>query len=301
MKSYYRYSFGKYNILQTPTLWTVLQNYNYMIVLGDRAWIIDPGDIEPIQKTLNSNELKPRGIYLTHHHQDHVGAATTLSKQYNCPVFGFEGDAHRLPPLDQCYRENDELDLGGLKARVLFFPGHTLGLCAFYIKEKNWLFSNDLLFSLGCGRIFEGSFKQMYESLKKLRELPDETLVFCSHEYTQNNLEFALDLFPEDKKIQQCRNGILDKIKNKEPTVPTLLSFEKEHNPFLRWDDPDLRRQLVLKKIKEVRKDSAMKGSLEQELQETKTLKTMQSQKQGLQIMEDWEVFAEIRRRKDQF
>ena len=276
MKDYYRYSFGKWSVLQTPTLWTALQNYNYMITLDNKAWIIDPGDIEPIQKTLKNHGLQVMGIYLTHHHQDHVGAATALSKYYKCPIFGFERDAHRLPPLDQNYRENDELDMGGLKAQVLFFPGHTLGLCAFYIKEKNWLFSNDLLFSLGCGRVFEGSFKQMYESLKKLRELPDETLSFCSHEYTYNNLKFALSLFPEDKKIQQCREGILEKINKGEPTVPVSLGFEKVHNPFLRWDDPDLRGQLNLKRNKHL-------------------------QIQDPENMQDWEFFAEIRRQKDSF
>ncbi len=250
MKNCHHYSFGEHSILQTPTLWTVLQNYNYMIVLGKKAWIIDPGEFEPIEKTLKSHGLQAQGIYLTHHHQDHVGAALSLSERYSCPVFGFEKDAHRLPPLDYSYVENEKLEIAGLGAEVLFFPGHTLGLCAFYIREKNWLFSNDLLFSLGCGRVFEGTFKQMHESLKKLKNLPDETLLFCSHEYTKNNLDFALSFFPKDKKIQQCREGILEKIRKDEPTVPTPLGFEKVHNPFLRWDDPDLREQLSLKKLK---------------------------------------------------
>ncbi len=276
MKSCYRYSFGKHSILQTPTLWPTHQNYNYMITRDDRAWIVDPGELEPIQRTLQNNKLRPQGIYLTHHHQDHVAAATALAKDHGCPVFGFRKDAHRLPPLDQTYMENEELEIAGLKTQVLLLPGHTLGLCAFYIKEKNWLFSNDLVFSLGCGRVFEGSFKQMHTSLKKLRDLPSETWLFCSHEYTQNNLEFALSLFPEDRKIQQCQEGILEKVRDGDPTVPTLLGFEKTHNPFLRWDDSDLRQQLALGK-------------------------TGGPQALNPEIMEDWKVFAEIRKRKDQF
>ena len=261
-KNYYSYSFGKHRILQTPCLWASLQNYNYMIVHEDQAWIIDPGEFDPIERTLKDNQLKPQGIYLTHHHQDHIGSAVPLSKKYHCPIFGFQGDLHRLPPLDQSFKEKDELEMGQLKAQVICFPGHTLGLCAFYIKEKNWLFSSDLLFSLGCGRVFEGSLKQMFESLKKLRELPGETLIFSSHEYSQNNLNFALHLFPKDEKLNHCRKNILDKVKSGQPTVPTLLSFEKEYNPFLRWDDPLLGKN---------------------------------------QNMEDWEFFAEIRKQKDLF
>ena len=275
-EDHYCYSFGQWSILQTPTLWKAFQNYNYIITLDNKAWIIDPGEFKPIGKTLQSHGLQLQGIYLTHHHQDHVGAATEFSKHYNCPVFGFKKDRHRLPPLDHSYMENEKLEIAGLEAEVLFFPGHTLGLCAFYIKEKNWLFSNDLLFSLGCGRVFEGSFKQMYGSLKKLRELPDETLVFCSHEYTHNNLRFALSLFPEDKKIQECQKEILEKLNKKEPTVPTSLGFEKECNPFLRWDDLDLRKQLDLKKGE----GSPIKNP---------------------ETMENWEFFAEIRKQKDQF
>ena len=265
MKDHYCYNFNEYKILQTPTLWESLQNYNYMITNSGKAWILDPGDWEPIQKTLQANKLQVAAIYLTHHHPDHVGASLQISKYYDCPIFGFQKDQHRLPPLDQAYEDNEELDMGDLKARVIFLPGHTLGLCAFYIEEKNWLFSNDLLFSLGCGRVFEGSFKQMFESLKRVRSLPDRTLLFCSHEYTKNNLEFALRLFPEDEKLRQCQREIFEKTKRGEPTVPTPLGFEKKHNPFLRWEDPYLRKCLK------------MEGK------------------------QDWEVFAEIRKRKDGF
>lgn len=265
MNEFYSYSFKDYSVYQTPNLWQTYQNYNYMIAHRGKAFVFDPGEFAPIHNCLLQNGLELAGIYLTHHHQDHTGATKKFKHQWNCPVYGFQKDRERLPELTNTFHENDIIEIAGLKAKILFLPGHTSGLCAFYIPDKNWLFSNDLIFSLGCGRIFEGTAKQMYDSLNTVFQLPDETLIFSSHEYTQSNLHFALSVFKEDKKLLNIKKEIQHKLDNSIPTVPTTLAFEKQHNPFLRWNDLEIRQTL------------------------------------NLEDAENWQVFARIRELKDNF
>ncbi len=246
MKAFYSYSFDYHQIFQTPNLWQTYQNYNYMIVHNKEAWIFDPGEFGPLQNTLKSNQLILKGIYLTHHHRDHVGAAEELAHHWKAPIFGFKKDQNRLPPLTQSFEEGEELKIASLQAQILFLPGHTLGLCAFYFPEKKWLFSNDLLFSLGCGRVFEGSYVQMFQSLNHVRVLPKETLIFSSHEYTLKNLEFCLSLNPLSKEYQELYKNTERNLKEFIPSVPTTLEFEKKHNPFLRWDDHAFKKSIGL-------------------------------------------------------
>ena len=263
MNPFYSYQFEDLIIFQTPTLWQTYKNYNYIIARGNKATIIDPGELEPIQNTIEKNNLQVESIILTHHHPDHVGATESLAKLYKCEVLGFQGDQKRLPALTKTYFENEELVIQGHKAKILFLPGHTLGLCAFHFEELNLLFSNDLIFSLGCGRVFEGTFEQMFESLKRVRQLPDQTIVFSSHEYTLQNLKFGQELFPFDDKLKEVEKLIRTKLANNIPTVPTTLGFEITYNPFLRWDDPAIRKFMELEEA------------------------------------DNWQVFAEIRRLKD--
>lgn len=265
MKDFYVHKFGDYQIIQTPNLWSSYQNYNYILGKGKKAVIFDPGELAPITKSLESNGLTLTAIYLTHHHKDHTGATEALQAQWNCPVYGFEQDQHRLPPLTHKFSAGDLLKILDLDSRILFLPGHTLGLCAFYFAEKNWLFCNDALFSLGCGRVFEGTHQQMHESLQVITQLPDETWLFCSHEYTANNLKFALSALPDDPALNKISESIFMKRQQDEPTVPTTLLFEKEHNPFLRCDDKFMRKAL------------------------------------GMADEPSWQVFAHLRTRKDHF
>lgn len=240
MKDFYLYPFDEHQIIQTPNLWQTYQNYNYMISFKGKAYVIDPGDLNPIENTLTKNNLELAAIYLTHHHPDHVGATKVLAEKFQCPVYGFAGDKHRLPALTQTYENNEILNIANLEAQVMHLPGHTTGLCAFYIKEKNWLFSNDLIFSLGCGRVFEGTHEQMFTSLQTVAQLPNETLIFSSHEYTLSNLNFSLSLFPADPKLAKASQEISQKLSQQHPTVPTTLGFEKKANLFLRCQDPSL-------------------------------------------------------------
>ncbi len=263
MKDFYTYQFDDLSIYQTPTLWNTYRNYNYIVARGNHAIVIDPGEKEPILKTIESNNLQVQSIYLTHHHPDHTGATQSLKKVLDCEVIGFQGDQKRLPILSKSYYADETLDILEHKVHVMHLPGHTHGLCAFHFTDAKLLFSNDLIFSIGCGRVFEGTFQQMFESLKQVRELADDTVLFCSHEYTQQNLAFARGLFPEDQRLQEAEAKIQTLLANHKPTVPTTLDFEKKHNPFLRWDDPAIRKAMEL------------------------------------EAAEDWQVFAEIRRLKD--
>lgn len=244
MKAFYQYNIDDISVLQTPMLWQSYQAYNYMLARDNKAWIFDPGEMQPIDNTLVKNNLQPQAIYLTHHHNDHVGATKDLVKKYSCPVFGFSGDNHRLPSLTDNFDDQATLEIAGHQAQVLHLPGHTLGLCAFYFQKLGLLFSNDLLFSLGCGRVFEGSFDQMYQSLNQIRQFPDETLVFASHEYTLQNLNFAIETFPDDSALNEIKKNIIQKNSQNLPTLPTRIGFEKKYNPFLRWDDPAIRSSL---------------------------------------------------------
>jgi hydroxyacylglutathione hydrolase len=265
MKPHYTYSFGDHQILQTPTLWSTYQHYNYMISHKGTAYIFDPGEFAPIKQTLSEHQLHLDGIYITHHHHDHTGAVAELAKEWNCPVYGFAQDQKRLPALTQTYQDKETLKIADLECQVIHCPGHTMGLCVFFFPEKKWLFVNDLVFSMGCGRVFEGTYEQMHHSLQKITHLPKDTLLFSSHEYTQSNLEFALNQLPNDAKIRAADQAIQLKHKAQQPTVPSTLGFELAHNPFLRTQDPHIRQTLHLTDAK------------------------------------DWEVFAELRRRKDAY
>ncbi len=246
MKPYYIYPFNEHEIIQTPNLWSTHQNYNYIIKKGKKAWIIDPGDPLPIQKTLTDLDLELMGIYLTHHHHDHTGASEWLQKKWSCPSFGLKNEISRLPHIDHPFLAGDQIKIADLNVEVIFTPGHTLGLCAFYFPEKKWLFSSDLIFSMGCGRVFEGSYEQMLYSLKIIRDLDDQTIIFSSHEYTEKNILFCLSLLPDSLEFNSLLKITRDKMFKQIPTVPMTLGEEKKLNPFLRWDDQDLKKSLNL-------------------------------------------------------
>lgn len=244
MKDFYIHDYQHFQIIQTPNLWKTYQNYNYMLAKSGKAVVIDPGDYKPIRKTLKSNNLSVEKIVLTHHHPDHVGAVEKLKKEFNCDVWGFQKDRLRLPGITQTFQDGESLAMAGEFFEIIHCPGHTLGLCTLYNARKNILFSNDLLFSLGCGRVFEGNMVEMYNSLQKVARLPIETQVFCSHEYTLSNLKFALKTFPKDSLLGLVADEILAKVEKGIPTVPSSLGFEKKYNPFLRCWDPGLKEAL---------------------------------------------------------
>lgn len=227
--------------LQTFQL-PVLQD-NYIYVLHDtdtqKTAVLDPALAEPVNLFLKEKNWRLDFILNTHHHFDHTGGNLQLKKKWRCQVVGFLDDADRIPGIDQNLQDGDEFALGTSPSKVLFLPGHTLGHIAYWFFNDKKIFIGDTLFAMGCGRLFEGSYRQMFESLSQVKSLPPDTQVFCAHEYTEKNGQFALGVEPYNQDLKDRMKQVrTDRQKNK-PTVPFFLSEELKTNPFLRADSLD--------------------------------------------------------------
>ena len=224
-------------------------NYAYVIIneSDNTIGVVDPSESSPIIKFLKEKKLQLNYILNTHHHFDHVGGNIELKKKFNAKVVGFKGDKHRIPEIDIELEDNDEWNFGKSKAQILHIPGHTLGHICFFFEKEKIAFTGDTLFSLGCGRIFEGSHKQMLESLNKIKELPEDTKIYCGHEYTYKNAEFCMK-YDKDNINLEKRFQIIKKLRsNNLPTIPTSLKDELASNIFLRCDQNDLKIKLNMK------------------------------------------------------
>jgi hydroxyacylglutathione hydrolase len=199
--------------------------------------IVDPADaaacIAAIERAGGRLDL----ILLTHHHADHVAGTDEVRARFRCPVVGAAADKHRLPRLDQAVAENDEVALGQATARVIDTPGHTRGHLAYYFADGGVLICADTLFSLGCGRLLEGTPAEMLASLRKLAALPGDTLVCCGHEYTQSNARFALTVEPDNAALQARAREVRQLRAAGRPTVPSTIKDELAANPFVRARD----------------------------------------------------------------
>ena len=224
-------------------------NYSYLIKddQTNTVAIIDPSEFGPCDKKINQKYKKLDFILNTHHHFDHVGGNTELKKKYSSKILGFEKDKKRIPSIDVLLKDDQEFRIGNLNFRTIFIPGHTLGHIAFYLEKEKIVFTGDTLFSLGCGRIFEGTYQQMFDSLNKIKSLPGDTEIYCGHEYTNNNLEFCLKFNPNNNYLKEKEKIIKAKIKDKKPTIPTTIKDEIQMNIFLRYDDLDVKSTLNLK------------------------------------------------------
>ena len=235
-------------IKQIPVL-----NDNYLFMIYDQntrtSGCVDPAVSEPLINELEKENLGLDFILNTHHHFDHVGANLDLKKKYGCKIVGSQKDSKRIPGIDIMLGEGDIFKFGRSTCRVLEVSGHTNGHIAFYFKEDNCIFCGDTLFSLGCGRLFEGSPKQMVESLSKIRSLPDHTKIYCAHEYTLNNAEFALSIDPKNGVLKRKVSEIKEKRSQNIATVPALLSEEKELNPFLNFDNKEFIKRIGIEDI----------------------------------------------------
>jgi len=215
-------------------------NYIWMIIHEDTrcAVVIDPGDASVVIHALQEQALTLSAILITHHHWDHTDGVKTLKQQYGIPVYGPNRDTvpeidHLLSDSETLYLENLELEFN-----ILGIPGHTLDHIAYY--GHNALFCGDTLFSAGCGRLFEGTAEQLYHSLSKLKQLPDTTDIYCAHEYTLNNLAFALTVEPHNSDCLAYRKKMEEKRTHQQPTLPSSLTTERLINPFLRCDQPSV-------------------------------------------------------------
>lgn len=221
-------------------------NYIFLLQAGGAAAVVDPTEAEPVLQKLIEIGATLTAIFNTHHHGDHVGGNRQLLAKYpNATIYASETDRGRIPGQQVFLNDGDRVTFGARTAQIFFVPGHTRGHIAYYFApvEKGApgeLFCGDTLFAGGCGRLFEGTPAQMVDSLSKLRQLPDNTRVWCAHEYTLSNLKFAVTVDEQNQELQQRYQQVQAARKLQEATVPSILGIEKKTNPFLRWDQPAL-------------------------------------------------------------
>ena len=211
-------------------------NYSYLVIdeKSNFACVVDPSEAEPIIAYIERNNIKLKFILNTHHHFDHVGGNKELKKKYGAKIIGFKNDKIRIPDIDILVKDNQIWKSEKFELKIIHIPGHTIGHVCFYFFKEKLAFTGDTLFSLGCGRIFEGTYKQMYNSLNKLKKLPKNTKVYCGHEYTFKNSLFCSK---HDKNNKDLKKKIIDinvKIKKNLPTMPSTIDEELACNIFLR-------------------------------------------------------------------
>jgi len=218
-------------------------NYAYLVVdpaSGDAA-IVDCAEAASVLEEVARRGVALRAVLATHHHFDHVGGnRDLLAKLPNLRVYGSADDAPKIPGITNRVRDGDEVKLGDLRATIVFIPAHTSGHVAYWFPQERAVFTGDTLFAGGCGRLFEGDAAQMMASLGKLAALPDDTRVYCGHEYTEKNLQFALTLEPGNAALRAKIASVQAMRHAGKPTVPSTIADEKATNPFLRTDSPEL-------------------------------------------------------------
>jgi hydroxyacylglutathione hydrolase len=251
-------------IEQIPVL-----NDNYVYLIHEPqagvTGVVDPAVAAPVLDRLGTHGWTLDWILSTHHHADHTGGNLEIKEATGCQIAGPKADAARIPGIDLGLAEGDRFQLGDAQAEVFETPGHTSGHISYWFADARALFCADTLFSLGCGRLFEGTPAQMWHSLGKFAPLPDDAVVYCAHEYTQDNARFALSVDPDNPALR-ARAEEIDRLRTAgRPTVPSTLGAERAANPFLRASDPAIRKRL------------------------------------GMTNASDEQVFAEIRKRKDRF
>jgi hydroxyacylglutathione hydrolase len=223
-------------------------NDNYGYLIHDPATkataSIDAPEAAPVIKALEKEGWKLTDILITHHHGDHVGGVAELKQKYGCRVVAPHDKAKPIANADLRVKEGDTVKVGSLAARVLETPGHTLDHISFLFDADKALFAADTLFSIGCGRVFEGTHPMMWESLLKLRALPEDTRVYCGHEYTAANVKFALTIEPDNAALKARAEEVARQRAANQPTIPTLLGEEKKANVFLRADIPSVAAHL---------------------------------------------------------
>jgi hydroxyacylglutathione hydrolase len=224
---------------------------------------IDAPEAPPIEAALKATGWRLTDILVTHHHGDHTGGIEELKAHHRCRVVAPDAEAGGIPAVDETVRENDKVLLGGIEARVIETPGHTAGHITYFFPEDKLAFVGDTLFSIGCGRVIEGNPRMMWDSLLKLRALPDETRIFCGHEYTAANIRFAKTIEPENRALLAREKDVSALLAARKATIPSTMAEEKAANPFLRADIPDVAKSV------------------------------------GLSGEPAWQVFAEIRERKN--
>ena len=214
-------------------------NYSYLIIDENNlnACVVDPSEAKPIIDVIESNKINLKYILNTHHHFDHVGGNKELKKKYDVNVIGFRGDKDRIPEIDTFVDDLEIWKKDSFEAKIYHIPGHTTGHIAFHFFKEKKIFTGDTLFSLGCGKIFECTYEQMFSSLKKIKALPKDTEIYCGHEYTLQNSNFCATYDTNNLQLKNIVTKIKEKLENGLPTVPTILDDEIQCNIFLKAKD----------------------------------------------------------------
>jgi hydroxyacylglutathione hydrolase len=223
---------------------------NYGVLIHDpetnQTASIDAPDAMAIKKELENKKWKLTHILVTHKHLDHIGGLDDLKKDYNPFIIGPKYEEESIELLDKTVLDQEFFDFANRPVKVIHTPGHTLGHIVYWIENDNLLFAGDTIFAMGCGRVFEGSHDQMLASLNKIKNLPENTIVYCGHEYTIANANFALSIEPNNKNLCSRIEQVKELRSENKPTLPTTIRIELDTNPFLRTDSPEIQRSLNL-------------------------------------------------------
>jgi hydroxyacylglutathione hydrolase len=250
---------------QTQLFYCLKDNFGVLLHDPDSGATaaIDAPEAAPVEAALRAKGWRLTDILVTHHHHDHTGGIEELKQSHRCRIVAPAAEADGIPEVDETVREGTRVRVGGLEGRVIETPGHTAGHISYVFEQDKLVFVGDTLFSIGCGRVIEGTPEMMWRSLLKLRALPDDTQIYCGHEYTQANIRFAKTIEPANRALLAREQAVARLAADRKPTIPSTMGEEKAANPFLRADIPAVAQSL------------------------------------GLAGAPAWQVFAEIRERKN--
>ena len=230
-------------MLSVEPIKAYIDNYIWLVSTNEGSIVVDPGESKEILNLIDSNKIDLKGVLITHHHYDHTNGLLDLTNKMNLEVYG----PKKIEGINNIVKESDKFSLIGIDFEVIEIPGHTLDHLAFYSSNNKdpILFCGDTLFAGGCGRVFEGTFEQMFKSLKKISNYPKETKIFCGHEYTLSNLKFALEVDENNKQLKDEYINVKKLISSDIPSLPTNLNKELKVNPFLRCNEINIKNKVT--------------------------------------------------------
>ena len=240
-------------MLKVHTVKCLQDNYSYVIYneSTNLVGVVDPSEFYPIDTFVKKKFNKLDFILNTHHHLDHTGGNLELKEKYKSQIIGSKKDEKRIPGIDIAFRDNETFKFGNINFKIILVPGHTSGHICFFSNEEKIIFTGDTLFSLGCGRVFEGTYNQMIDSLNLIKKLPGDTLIYCGHEYTKKNLEFCMQ-YENNEFLIKKKKWISDRLIKNLPTIPVTINEELQTNIFLRCDLDIVKKKLNMLNADEV-------------------------------------------------